>query len=120
MSKLDAFQQELVASAPPVSFDFSIFIPILLDVFMDSFDGCGQDGPSNAAKYLQRPNSVATRYYVRKAARVAAKRADIQFVGADLPTTQNYFLSVCSGKSEEELQELLTETKNVIQPFTFT
>lgn len=119
MSKLDAFESELVQGCPEVSFDATILIGVVLDVLVDMLSNCGNDGVARASQALQKPNSRRTRFAVRKATRVAAERTETQLTRADEHVTQNYLLSSLSGKSQEEIHEILTETREVIEPFTF-
>jgi hypothetical protein len=116
---LDDFETDLVATAPAVSFDFSTFAPFLINALIDLLSGCGQDGTARAKVALKNPTSRKTKYLVRRAVKSASDESGIAVRGSELTLTGDHLLQHCSTCSDEELDELFGETRDITDTITF-
>ncbi len=85
--KFDDIEQDLINRQPPVSFDFAIFAPVLIQVLVDMLNGCGGDGAARAKNVMSNPSSFWSRYHLRRASKEAAKQTGIEMTGKDLAVT---------------------------------
>lgn len=113
MTQITKFKDRLVASDPPVSFDFGMFAPFLIDAMVKLLSGCGQDGFSRAKQILRDPNSEEGWKLVRKATLRAKRESGVAFARYDSGIIAQHFMETCRASSDRQLNQLLGETEAV-------
>lgn len=112
---LDQFAADVEADLGQqvVGFDFSILVPILIQVLMDMLGDCG--GVQRAKDLARKPKNWATRYAMRKALNQSLSESGQSLSSAaDRQTIQTGVLQRLSTYSDDQIDALLSQADDCI------